>query len=232
MPQSATAAYAPSSLSAESYQKLPLTGSSTYTAEPQEMTLQSSMPPVQVPMVASEQPAIRTQYAYVQNTTAPPQLSIPATAMSTSSDNSLSVPRYMDTNPRPTKSPRHSISHSNSSIANNDAAEYRYGPSYVPVSHTNPSDMSSSTYGATDSGSAGGHGQPTTRDYYPPTTSWATTAGEAGGSIHAYHNPESRSYGYSDQYKTGHVVPPLKTEHSQPQTSYGGSLSHYNWSPT
>ncbi|KAI1867955.1 hypothetical protein JX265_004009 [Neoarthrinium moseri] len=234
MPQSATAAYAPTSLSSDAYQKLPLSGTSTYTTEPQEMPLQSSMPPVQVSMVANEQqPAIRTQYAYVQNTTAPPQLSIPTTAMSTSSDNSLSVPRYMDSS-RPSKSPRHATNqsvHSTGSITNNDTSEYRYGSSYVPVNHGNPSDMGSSSYTTGDGSSAGGHGQQSSsRDYYPPTTSWTTTASEP--SVTAYHHADSRPYGYSDQYKAGHNVPPLKTEHSHAQASYGSSMGHYNWSPT
>lgn len=238
MPASATASYAPSSLASESYQKLPLSGASNYTAEPQEMPLQTSIPPVQLSMVANEQqPAIRTQYAsYV--TSAPPQLSIPTTAMGGSSEN-LSVPRYVDNNARPTKSPRHATHqsvHSNSSITNNDNSEYRYGPSYVPVNHNHPSEMSSSSYSTGDSGSAGGHHtqQPPARDYYPPTNSWTSTAGEPNATVQAYHNTESRPYAYPDhQYKTGHAMPPLKTDHPQGPTSYGGQpLSHYNWSPT
>lgn len=231
MPQSATAAYAPTSLSADSYQKLPISGGSTYSAEPQDMPLQSSMPPVQVSMVANEQqPAIRTQYAYVQNTTAPPQLSIPATAMGSGSENNLSVPRYVD-NARPTKSPRHSTHqsvHSTGSLNNNDASEYRYGSSYVAVNHNNPGDMTSSSYSG-DSGSAGGHPQPPSREYYPPATTWTTAASEPAST---YHNADSRSYAYSDQYKTGHAVAPIKTDHAQAQASYGGSMGHYNWSPS
>ncbi|KAH8198222.1 hypothetical protein TruAng_007606 [Truncatella angustata] len=235
MPQSATAAYAPTSLSAESYQKLPISGNQTYTTEPQDLPLQATMPPVQVSMVANEQqPAIRTQYAYIQNTTAPPQLSIPATAMSSGSDNSLNVPRYVDNNARPSKSPRHGNHpsvHSTSSLTNNDGSEYRYGSSYVGVNHNNPSDMTSSSYGAGDSGSAAGHQhpQPPSREYYPPATTWAS---ESTPTVQTYHNTDSRPYTYSDQYKTGHAMPPLKTEHAQTQASYGGSLGHYNWSPT
>lgn len=235
MPQSATAAYAPTSLSAEAYQKLPISGAPSYSTEPQDMPLQATMPPVQVSMVASEQqPAIRTQYAYVGNTTAPPQLSIPATAMSTGSDNSLSVPRYVDS-ARPAKSPRHSTHqsvHSGSSLANNDASEYRYGSSYVSVNHHAPGELGSSSYTAGDSGSAGGHAQPPSREYYPPTTTWTTTASEPNATVHSYHNTDSRPYTYSDQYKTGHAMPPLKTDPSQAQSSYGGPLNHYSWSPT
>ncbi|ETS79616.1 hypothetical protein PFICI_09469 [Pestalotiopsis fici W106-1] len=235
MPQSATAAYAPTSLSAEAYQKLPISGAQTYSTEPQDLPLQATMPPVQVSMVASEQqPAIRTQYAYVGNTTAPPQLSIPATAMSTGSDNSLSVPRYVDS-ARPAKSPRHSTHqsvHSGSSLTNNDASEYRYGSSYVSVNHHTPGDLTSSSYNAGDSGSAGGHAQPPSREYYPPTTTWTTTASEPNATVHSYHNTDSRPYAYSDQYKTGHAMPPLKTDPNQAQSSYGGQLNHYSWSPT
>lgn len=233
MPQSATAAYAPTSLSAESYQKLPISGTATYTTEPQDLPLQASMPPVQVSMVANEQqPAIRTQYAYVQNTTAPPQLSIPATAMSSGSNDSLSVPRYVDSNARHTKSPRHANHqsvHSASSIANNDGSEYRYGSSYVGVGHSNPGDLSSSSYNAGDSGSAGGHAQPPSREYYPPATTWAS---EPTSTVQTYHNPDSRPYTYSDQYKAGHAMPPLKTDHGQAQASYAGGMNHYNWSPS
>ncbi|KAI4599588.1 hypothetical protein KJ359_002035 [Pestalotiopsis sp. 9143b] len=232
MPQSATAAYAPTSLSAEAYQKLPISGGPAYSTEPQDMPLQATMPPVQVSMVANE-PPIRTQYAYVGNTTAPPQLSIPATAMSSGSNDSLSVPRYVDS-ARPAKSPRHSTHqsvHSGSSL-NNDASEYRYGSSYVPVTHHTPGDLSSSSYPAGDSGSAGGHAQPPSREYYPPTTTWATTTSEPNASVHSYHNTDSRPYTYSDQYKTGHAMPPLKTDPNQGQTSYGGQLNHYSWSPS
>lgn len=232
MPQSATAAYAPTSLSAEAYQKLPISGGPAYSTEPQDMPLQATMPPVQVSMVANE-PPIRTQYAYVGNTTAPPQLSIPATAMSSGSNDSLSVPRYVDS-ARPAKSPRHSTHqsvHSGSSL-NNDASEYRYGSSYVPVTHHTPGDLSSSSYPAGDSGSAGGHAQPPSREYYPPSTTWATTTSEPNASVHSYHNTDSRPYTYSDQYKTGHAMPPLKTDPNQGQTSYGGQLNHYSWSPS
>lgn len=178
-----------------------------------------------------QQPAIRTQYAYVQSTTAPPQLSVPATAMSSGSDHSLSIPRYVDNNARPTKSPRHGAHqsvHSAGSLTTNDASEYRYGTSYVGVNHNTHNNMTPSAYSAGDNGSAG-HAQPPSREYYPPATSWAS---EPSSTVHAYHNADNRSYTYSDQYKTGHAMPPLKTEQSHAQASYGGSLNHYNWSPT
>lgn len=70
--------YPPTTLSAEPYPKLPLSGAPSYTAEPQDMLQTTSMaPPVQLSLVPSstpgddqqhqqhQPPAIRTQYAYV-----------------------------------------------------------------------------------------------------------------------------------------------------------------------
>ncbi|KAK8047269.1 Transcription factor [Apiospora saccharicola] len=223
MPSSATASYPPTSIPADSYQKMP-----AYSNEHQEMPLQSSMPPVQLSMVASEQqPSIRTQYAYVPGSSAPPQLSVSTSSMGAPNDHNLNVPRYVESG-RPSKSPRHASHtsvHSAGSISNNESSEYRYG-SYVPVNN-NQSQMSSPTaYTTSDGNSAGHHHQPT-RDYYPPPNTWTTTAGEPS-SVQAYHNPESRPYGYQDQYKSGHAMPPLKTDHHQAPAGYGS----YNWSPS
>ncbi|KAI1079352.1 NDT80/PhoG like DNA-binding family protein [Whalleya microplaca] len=262
MPTSATASYPPTSIPADSYPKMPLSGQSNFSQEPQEMPMQTSMPSVQLSLAATEQqpPAIRTQYAYVQGTSAPPQLSVSTTSMGSSSDHNLSVPRYVDSNPRPSKSPRHA-SHqsvpSSSSISNNDtSSEYRYGPpTYVPVNSNSNELNSASTYSAEStsggggagggpSSSAGGHSghqpsqqPPPPRDYYPPSTSWTTTAGEASSAtVHAYHNgataAESRPYGFPDQYKTGHSLPQGKSDHPPPPGSYASTLNHYSWSPT
>lgn len=235
MSASATASYPASSLSAESYQKMPLSGVSHFTAEPQESPLQTSMPSVQLSLTASEQqqPAMRTQYAYGQGSAAPPQLSTSVTAMGSGSEHNLSVPRYVEHDTRPSKSPRHAAHqsvHSTSSITNNDTSEYRYGPSYVPVNNNNPNELSPTSYNGPDSGSAGHHHSQPPRDYYPPSSTWTTTAGEPNASIPTYHHTE-RPYAYPDQYKTGHSMPPLKTEHSQ-APAYGNTLSHYSWSPT
>ncbi|KAK8058311.1 Transcription factor [Apiospora phragmitis] len=228
MPSSATASYPPTSIPADSYQKMPLSGPQGYNPEPQEMPLQSSMPPVQLSMVASEQPpSIRTQYAYVPGSSAPPQLSVSTSSMGAPHDhNNLSVPRYVESG-RPSKSPRHASHtsvHSAGSISNNESSEYRYG-SYVPV-NSNQSQMSSPTTYTTGDSNSAGHHQPT-RDYYPPPNTWTTTAGEPA-SVQAYHNTESRPYGYQDQYKSGHAMPPLKTDHHPAPAGYGS----YNWSPS
>ncbi|KAG7288866.1 hypothetical protein NEMBOFW57_005225 [Staphylotrichum longicolle] len=126
---------------------MPLSGAPAFTAEPQEMPMQptSMGPSVQLPLSAShdphhqhhphhhqtqqQQPPIRTQFATY--TSAPPHhLSLSAPTGTASADNSLAVPRYIgDTNPRPSKSPRHASHQSITSSISNDTAsgEYRYG---------------------------------------------------------------------------------------------------------
>ncbi|KAK8065347.1 Transcription factor [Apiospora hydei] len=224
MPSSATTSYPPTSIPADSYQKMPLSGPPGYSTEPQEMPLQSSMPPVQLSMVASEQPP---RYGHNTHTSAPPQLSVSTSSMGAPHDHNLNVPRYVESG-RPSKSPRHASHtsvHSAGSISNNETSEYRYG-SYVPVNN-NQSQMGSPTAYTTGDSSSAGHHQPT-RDYYPPPNSWTTTAGETA-SVQAYHNPESRPYGgYQDQYKSGHAMPPLKTDHHAAPAGYG----NYGWSPS
>lgn len=142
LPPSSAGTYPTTSIASESYPKMPVSGSPHYTAEPQEMPLQqtSSMPSVQLSLVSNDpQPSnIRTQYAYVQGTSAPPpQLSLPTTGDSSG----LSVPRYVD-NARPAKSPRHANHdsvHSAASLgtSNDTPGEYRYGPTpYLGVSGT------------------------------------------------------------------------------------------------
>jgi hypothetical protein len=238
MTSSSTTSYAPPTIPSDSYSKLPLSGASTYTAEPQEMPIQAPMPSMQVPLSSNDhhpppQPPIRTQYAYVQGTSAPPQLSVTTTSLG-SSDHSLSIPRYVDSNPRSTKSPRHSSHqsvHSTSSITNDTSPEYRYGPPpYVPVS-SNSNEINSSAYSGESSHT---QQQSAPRDYYPPTTgSWTTSAGESTSTAASYHNGvgDSRPYGYTDQYKTSQGVgksePPATTGHT-----YASGLSHYSWSPT
>lgn len=161
--------YPPTTLSSDPYSKqLPL-ASSGYTAEPQELqshlpTSMPSMPSMQLSLVASDQPGqqggastqvppIRTQYA-AYTSAATPSLSASA-----GGPGSLSVPRYVDvdTNPRPTKSPRHpshpsihgSIS-STDSPSNNTNTEYRYG---APSAAAGPA-----AYGSISSSSGGGGG--------------------------------------------------------------------------
>jgi hypothetical protein len=151
-----SATYPTSTMPPDPYPKMPLSGAPTYTAEPQELPMQptSMGPSVQLPLSAAHdphhqhhqhqqhhahahqqqqtQPPIRTQFATY--TSAPPHhLSLSAASAGTTSPDasSLAVPRYIgDTNPRPSKSPRHASHQSvTSSISNETASgEYRYGP--------------------------------------------------------------------------------------------------------
>jgi len=234
----------------ESYQKMPLSGAANFTAEPQELPLQqTSMPSMQLSLLTNDHPPppIRTQYAYVHGTSAPPppQLSLP-----TAADSSLSVPRYVDNNPRPSKSPRHANHqsvHSSGSISNNDGAnEYRYGPPYAGVNNHNtsteispPQQQGQTPYGGGApqepppqlSASSAAHAPPP-RDYFPSATSWTTTAGEAP--VPTYSTGDSRPYAMPDQYKT---APGAKSEqapvagYATGRASFDG-MNHYSWNTT
>ncbi|KAJ4167799.1 hypothetical protein NW754_011616 [Fusarium falciforme] len=151
----------------------------------------------------------------------------------------MNIPRYVD-NPRPLKSPRH-MSHpsirSTGSIANNEASpEYRYG-SYAPV-HTSPSDVAQPGYNAESSAPP----SVPARDYYPPSNTWTTAAGEHSNSI-AYASNEARPYPFpQDQYKNNTAgTSPVKTEssQSQPPSVYNGgqrgsfdAMNQYSWNPS
>ncbi|KAK4250264.1 hypothetical protein C7999DRAFT_12013 [Corynascus novoguineensis] len=248
-----SATYPTSTMPPDPYPKMPLSGAPTFTAEPQEMPMQpSSMgPSVQLPLSASHdphqhqpqhhahshahpqhqqpQPPIRTQFATY--TSAPPHhLSLSSTTgggSTTSADNSLAVPRYIgDSNPRPTKSPRH-VSHQSvtSSISNETASgEYRYGPpppqaqaaaggpgsGYPAPPEASPQNQHPALPPPPQSG-AGGYGAPAAdsgagaanpaapRDYMPASQGWAGTtgAGGAGGGDPAATGPGAdRPYGY------------------------------------
>jgi hypothetical protein len=230
--------YPPTTMGGDPYHKVPLTGAPSFTAEPHEIPLQTSMPSVQLSLAANEQqPALRSPYGYVQPTTAPPQLSISTTATAMApSDSSLSVPRYVDQNPRPSKSPRHASHqsvHSTGSVTNNDAsAEYRYGSSYGAVNN-NPSEMTPSSFNPESSTPQSAP----PRDYYPPTNSWTSTAGEPSSTT-AYTNSEGRQYTFPDQYKSGGSGTTAKAENPQPPppavfsgTPRGSfdTINHYSW---
>lgn len=195
---------------------------------------------------SSQVPPIRTQYAsYVQSSTAPPPLSASATA-----GNSLSVPRYVDeSNPRPTKSPRnpsHPSIHASSISSTDSPNEYRYGPPYGSISSASADISPQTTHNSASYSTTGGSGAtnaqdnsasasatgpsstiPPPRDYFPSSTSWATTAGESNAPT--YTNGDHRSsYPYgTDQYKTSGV----KSEaHAPPAPVYPGqTMSHYSW---
>lgn len=248
--------YPPSSLATDPYAKIPLSGGPGYTAEPQELPLQSSMPSVQLSMAAQDhqQPPIRTQYAtYVQGSSAPPQLSL-----STTTDNSLSVPRYMDSNSgRPSKSPRvagHQSVHSSSSLATDPtSSEYRYGPSYVGGTSSEISPQTQhtpSSYGnpvTQDSGSAptsSTAAAPPPRDYFPPSQSWTTTAGEPAASSVSYTNGSDQHRPYPSYSGGSHGASTKQESHHQqhgqpPQqggpggySNQGQGLPHYSWNTT
>ncbi|KXJ92760.1 hypothetical protein Micbo1qcDRAFT_160568, partial [Microdochium bolleyi] len=92
---------------------MPLSAAPSYPSEPQELPLQSPLQPVGLNLGAGEhnsqpqpQSNMRGSYSYSHATSAPPPLSITTTTLG-GSDHGLSVPRYVDSSSRPTKSPRH-----------------------------------------------------------------------------------------------------------------------------
>ncbi|KAM0335817.1 hypothetical protein ACHAQA_000867 [Verticillium albo-atrum] len=227
IPASGAGAYPASTMTAEPYGKMSLPSAPTYSHEPQGASHQSA--------VAPGQPQARASFSYGHSTAAPPPLSIP-----TSSDAALNVPRYVDSNHRPTKSPRHASHqsiHSSSSIANADpSAEYRYSSSYVPVHSSNAAELPAPGYGA--DASSGPHSAPP-RDYYPSSTSWTTTAGEANATV-AYTSNDSRSYSSPGQYKSSTPAVPVKGEQVAPPPGSGAvyngpprgsfdAMNHYSW---
>lgn len=217
------------------------------------LSMVSSEQPGQQPGAASSQvPPIRTPYAsYVQSSTAPP----PPLSASATAGTGLSVPRYVDdSNPRPTKSPRnpsHPSIHASSISSTDSPNEYRYGPHYGSISSASAdmspqSNQQTASYstagsgsnaqdttagGAPATGSSGGT-VPPPRDYFPSSTSWATTAGES--SAPTYTNGDHRSsYPYvttTDQYKTSGGVKNEAQHVAPPAPVYPGqTMSHYSW---
>lgn len=195
----------------DSYSKLPLSGSSGFATEPQELPLQTSMgSSVPLPLATADQSqsGIRSQYNYT--TTSTPQLA--GSTVTIGPDSTFSMPRYVDSNPRPpSKSPRHhghQSVHSNGSIHNADAPDYRYGS------------FRGMTNGVGDV-SPGGNAAPS-RDYYPSASTWTTTAAEPSPSL-AYAGNDGRSYS---------GVPPLKHETAPYSSSTRGSfdtMNNYSW---
>lgn len=221
---SSPAHYPATSIGADTYPKVPgLPGSSTFTSEPQELPLPTSMaPPVQLSLVSNEQPqsSLRPSYGYVQSSTAPSQLPSSATALG-SSDNAMSVPRYVDM-ARPSKSPRHadqSSVHGSGPVSNSDtSSEYRFG-SYASVNNAS-SDVPSTSYTPEPASSN------PPRDYYPPSSTWTTSAAEHSSTT-AYASGDSRSF------------PAIKTEpaHPTPPPVYDSNtrgsfeaMNNYSWS--
>ncbi|KAK4452290.1 transcription factor vib-1 [Podospora aff. communis PSN243] len=231
----------------------------TFTAEPADLAGgQTSMPSVQLSLVSSDShghpqqppPPIRTQFAtYNPTSAAPTHLG----SLSATTDNSLNVPRYVDSNPRPSKSPRHASHNSAGSLsADTTSGEYRYGPSpYVPASADLSPQSAAAPQSATypppsqSTGQDGGHhtpvssapqsatGQGPARDYFPPSQSWTTTAGEAqsatayGGSAGAGDNG-SRPYAFPTQQQSGGV----KNEGAHAGYGQVPQAHHYAWNAT
>ncbi|KAL2760520.1 hypothetical protein ACRALDRAFT_2095996 [Sodiomyces alcalophilus JCM 7366] len=246
-PGHATANYPPATMPGESYPKAPMSGGAlVFGTNQQDMSLSTGGAPVQVPLASAEQArqppqaVARTPYSYAPSTTGPPPLSMSATADAAA----VNVPRYVDTNPRPTKSPRHgshpSITSTASSMGNNNdgSSEYRYSSSYPPVNHQNPGEMAVPNYTTTDA--APGTNPAPSREYYAPSAGWTTTAGETSSTA-AYAN-ESRSYPPPSpgQFKGSTVAAPVKNEplatstgssaaYSGPQRGSFDPMNHYSW---
>lgn len=241
MPHNPTTSYPTSSLAGDPYQqKLPLSGAPSYSTEPQEMNSlghqqhAASMPSVQLSLVAQQDPTqppppIRTQFATY--TTAPP----PHISLSAPSDNSLNVPRYVDNNPRPSKSPRHASHqsiHSASSIsADTTSGEYRYGPptGYASVGSSELSPQS-------QSGGGGGPSQPTSAQqppsqqqsqYPPPNPQQQDNNNNNPGSAGGASNPGSGA----PQQSTGPPPPRDYYPSSQSWTSTAGDHRPYAYPP-
>ena len=237
MPVSSPNNYSSTTMSSEPYHKVPMPGSANFTSEPQEMPLQTSMPSVQLSLAASEsQPPIRTQYAYAPSSTTvqPP--------MSGQPDNSLSVPRYVDNNPRPSKSPRHANHESvqsAGSVSNSETTgEYRYGAPYHDNGlNSNSNHASNEMPGPYVSET----NPPPPRDYYPPSSTWTSTA-SAPHTTAAYANGEGRTYTFPEPYKGGNAPPPAAAPPAPPLPKvnpgtaattapvYNSGVSNYSWS--
>lgn len=222
----------------DSYPKLPLSGAAGFAGEAQELPLQTSMAP-SVPLpLAGEQPpsSLRSQYTYTASSA--PQMPGSSVSMGAGDAGAFSMPRYVDGNPRPSKSPRqsgHQSVHSAGSIANTDASsDYRYGP--YRTSNAGASDASHApSYTSESSAST----NPPGRDYYPSSSTWTSTAAEPSSSL-AYAGADARSsYSYSHEpYKSGAPsIPPLKHEAATSSGVYGGgprgsfdTMNNYSWS--
>lgn len=220
--------YPPSSMPGDAYPKGHTT-THNYGSEPQEVSLQASVPAVPLAMSSVQQPAARTSYAYPQSTHAPP----PPLPMPTSSEASLGVSKYIEDG-RPTKSPRHG-SHpsiqSVGSVVNDGASEYRYGSSYGPMgSHS--AEGQPASYGQEPAATL----PPPQRDFYGSSSSWTTGAGEAASTA-AYAGPGRRAYPAADQYKTGapgksdNVIPPPGSGavYTGPPRESIDTMNHYSW---
>ncbi|PHH71240.1 hypothetical protein CDD82_6668 [Ophiocordyceps australis] len=159
-----------------------------------------------LPLASNDGP-LRSHYSYT------------STGHGAHADNSsMSMPRYVDSNPRPSKSPRqsgHQSVHSGGSVGDStgtaSSSDYRYG-------------------------STGASSYRGSENAYPPSSSWATTSSEHSSSS-AYAAADARSYSFSshEPYRAGGTIPPLKHEPNSSVYSGGprgsfDSINNYSWS--
>jgi hypothetical protein len=244
------------SMGPEPYPKLTLSSTPNYApSEHTEMPMQqASMPPLPLSLAASQdhqQAPIRTQYANygAGAPPPPPQLSLAPPPPTTSADHhasSLSVPRYVDSNPRPSKSPRHS------SLSTDPSSDYRYGPppprappplqtyAHAPVSNSSdnlsPHSLppprpyaAAPTTPTTESSSMMQQQHHTSRDHHP-FPSWAATG--AGEPVQIKY--ENVSYGpgpESEGIRSSYSSLPLPPPPQHPAGMYTGSaaMAQYTW---
>lgn len=234
VPSSSPGSYPATSIGSDMYPKVPVSGSGTYSAEPQEIPLQTSMPPsVPLSLISEEQhqQPMRSQYTYAPSSAAPRQMPMAPSAHG-SSDSPSSIPRYVDDG-RPAKAPRsaghQSAPASGSAASSETAPDYRYG-SYGQVG-SGAGEVLPPHYGTESSASSSaGH-----RDVYPPPQGWRPATGEHG----SYAGSDTRPYGTSyDQYKSRPSDPQAKAEPGPPgQSEHYGSghtgsfdnMNNYSW---
>jgi hypothetical protein len=196
-------------------------------------------------------PPLRTQYGYGNGTSGPPPLSV---LTAPAPDTSVSIPRYIDSNPRPLKSPRtfgHEAIHSAGSLHEAASAEYRYGSSYSGMNNStaelsphasHPPNYTSAAQEPVNAGQppASNNGQ-SARDFYPPAPAWTSTAGETVPAV-SYPQAAARPYAYPDQFKAEYSatkteahLPPLPAQTSTGFPSPRGSFDavhQYSWNAT
>lgn len=216
VPTSSSQGYPATSIGADIYSKVPMSGSS-FSAGSHEMPLQSTMPPsVPLSLIAEEgQQPLRSQYTYVPSSTTPRQMPIGQGPEATSN-----VPRYVDDG-RAAKTARSSSGQPVStadSITSGTPPDYRYG-SYGSVAGGS-SDILPTAYAAETSAPS----STSQRDVYPPPQNWRPADQSSA--------TDPRSYGSAyDQYKPGDAQ--VKREQGQPDAyPHRGSfdaMNNYSW---
>lgn len=174
-------------MGADTYSKVPMPATSTFTPDSQELPLQSAIS-------LEQQPSARGQYTYVQQQTS---ASAPAAS---GQDSALSIPRYVE-NGRPNKSPRHSGQqsvHATNSVNNSESPEYRYGSAtqgsnssreYYPPSQTWSSTVASENNSTAAYATTDARPYPFSHDAYKAgTPTGSSVKAESRGSFEPMHN--------------------------------------------